>query len=279
MPELPEVETMRRDLERAAARQLVERVEVLDDKVVVGPGEAFVRALEGRRLVEFRRRGKVLIIRLDNETALLAHPRMTGRLLSLKPKQELSRFARVVIHLAKGARIVFDDIRRFGRLEIVPVATQDQALLLRNIGHDALYCDLDHIQECFAKRTIPIKMALLDQKVVAGIGNIYASEILFHCGLDPRTPSRCVKPGEMAAIARETRRVLAEGVEYRGTTISDYRTPDGEKGHYQNRLQVYGREGEPCLRAGCFGTIKKVVLGGRSTFYCSRCQRTGRGRK
>lgn len=279
MPELPEVETMRSDLERAAAGRLVERVEVLDEKVVVGPAEEFARGLTGRRLVEFGRRGKVLIIRLDNDTALLGHPRMTGRLFALKTKQEMSRFARVVIHLDNGARIVFDDIRRFGRLEIVPVATQDEAQLLRNIGHDALHCDLDHLRKCFAKRSIPIKVALLDQKVVAGIGNIYASEILFHCGLDPRTPSRCVKPKEMAAIARETERVLAEGVEHRGTTISDYRTPDGEKGNYQDRLKVYGREGAPCPREGCGGTIKKIVLSGRSTYYCTHCQRTGRSRK
>lgn len=279
MPELPEVETMRQDLERAAARRVVERVEVLDEKVVVGPAEEFVAALTGRRLVEFGRRGKVLIVRLDNGTALLGHPRMTGRLFALKSKQEMTRFARVVIHLDNGARIVFDDIRRFGRLEIVSVAAQDEAQLLRNIGHDALHCDLDHLQKCFAKRSIPIKVALLDQKVVAGIGNIYASEILFHCGLDPRTPSRCVKPKEMAAIARETERVLAEGVEYRGTTISDYRTMDGEKGNYQDRLRVYGREGAPCLREGCAGTIKKVVLSARSAFYCSHCQRTGRARK
>jgi formamidopyrimidine-DNA glycosylase len=279
MPELPEVETMRRDLARAARKASVTQVEVLDEKIIVGPAEEFIAGLTGRHIVSFGRRGKVLIIGLDNDTALLGHPRMTGRLFALKPKQELSRFARVVIHLDSGVRIVFDDIRRFGRLELAQVAAQDDAALLRNIGHDALHCDLDHLQKCFASRSIPIKVALLDQKVVAGIGNIYASEILHHCGLDPRTPSRCVKPKEMAAIARETERVLAEGIEHRGTTIADYRTMDGKRGNYQDLLRVYGREGATCLRDGCAGTIQKIVLAGRSTFYCSHCQRTGRRRR
>jgi len=279
MPELPEVETMRRDLAQAASKATVTHVEVLDEKVVVGPAQEFVTGLTGRRLTAFGRRGKVLIIGLDNDTALLGHPRMTGRFFALQSKDDLTRFARVVLHLDNGTRVVFDDIRRFGRLELVADAVQGDAALLRNIGHDALHCDLDHLSKCFAKRSIPIKVALLDQKVVAGIGNIYASEILFHCGLDPRTPSCCVKPAEMAAIARETERVLAEGVQYRGTTISDYRTMSGGKGNYQDHLRVYGREGQPCLREGCEGTIQKVILSTRSTYYCSRCQRKGRTRK
>lgn len=278
MPELPEVETMRRDLEHAARKTTVQHVEVLDEKVIEGSVEGFIAGLTGRRFATFGRRGKVLILSLDNDTALLGHPRMTGRFFVLKPKAELPRFARVVITLDNGARIAFDDIRRFGRLELIPQASLEAAALLRNIGHDALHCDLDHLQKCFAKRSIPIKVALLDQKVVAGIGNIYASEILHHVGLDPRTPSRLVKPREMEQIARETERVLAEGVLYRGTTISDYRTMSGKKGNYQDFLRVYGREGEACLREGCEGTIHKIVLSGRSTYFCSHCQRTGRRR-
>ncbi|MHB8996288.1 MAG: bifunctional DNA-formamidopyrimidine glycosylase/DNA-(apurinic or apyrimidinic site) lyase [Armatimonadota bacterium] len=279
MPELPEVETMRRDLARAVGKATITHVEVLDEKIIVGSAEAFIKGLTGRRVTAFGRRGKVLIIDLDNGTALLGHPRMTGRFFALKSKEELTRFARVVIHLDNAVRVVFDDIRRFGRLEVVASSMQDEAALLRNIGHDALHCDLGHLSKCFGNRSIPIKTALLDQKVVAGIGNIYASEILHRCGIDPRTPSKCLKPKEMAAIARETELVLAEGVEHRGTTISDYRTMDGKKGNFQDRLRVYGREGAPCLRNGCEGTIQKISLGGRSTYFCSHCQRTGRRRR
>lgn len=279
MPELPEVETMRRDLAEVAGHAVVTTVEVLDERLIQGPVDEFISNLTDHSIVDYGRRGKVLILRLDNDMVLLAHPRMTGRLFALRPRQELSHFPRAIITLSNGTRIVFDDIRRFGQLELVPVAEQDAAALLRNIGHDALQSDLDHMRRCFAQRSIPIKVALLDQKIVAGIGNIYASEILFHCRLDPRTPCNRLKPAETAAIAAETKRVLAEGIEYRGTTIADYRTLDGKHGNYQDHLRVYGREGAPCLRPGCRGTIRKIVLAGRSTYFCSDCQKTGRQRR
>lgn len=279
MPELPEVETMRRDLAAVAQDAAVVAVQVLDEKVIAGCARAFTRGLKGRRLVGFGRRGKVLIIRLDNGALLLGHPRMTGRLFALPLAESLTRFARVALDLDNGLRVVLDDIRRFGRLELVPATAAAEGLLLRNIGDDGLQCRPDHMRSLLARRSVPVKVALLDQKVVAGIGNIYASEILFHCGLDPRTPSRCIRPREADQIAAETCRVLGEGVRYRGTTIADYRTLDGNPGDYQKLLQVYGREGQRCLREGCGGTIRKTVLAGRSTYYCTHCQRTGRGRK
>lgn len=279
MPELPEVETMRRDLQKAARGTTITEVEVLDEKVIVGEPDVFVEGLVGKMITAFDRRGKVLILRLNDGHALLGHPRMTGRFFGLKSTDELSRFARVVIGLDNNKRIVFDDIRRFGRLEVVSQAALDEAELLRNIGADALACEPGHVIQALRKRTIPVKVALLDQKIIAGIGNIYASEILFRCGLDPRTPSRRVTAEEASAIACETAGVLAEGVRYRGTTISDYRTMDGERGNYQDRLMVYGREGGTCLREGCDGIIQKTTLAGRSTYYCNKCQRKGRNRK
>lgn len=279
MPELPEVETMRRDLQKVARGTTITEVEVLDEKVVVGEPEVFVEGLVGKRITAFDRRGKVLILRLNDGHALLGHPRMTGRFFGLKSTDELSRFARVVVGLDNNKRIVFDDIRRFGRLEVVSQAALDEAELLRNIGADALACEPGHVIQALRKRTIPVKVALLDQKIIAGIGNIYASEILFRCGLDPRTPSCRVTAAEASAIACETANVLAEGVKYRGTTISDYRTMDGERGNYQDRLMVYGRGGGTCLREGCDGIIQKTTLAGRSTYYCNKCQRKGRNRK
>jgi len=279
MPELPEVETMRRDLQKVARGTAITDVEVLDEKVVVGEPDVFIEGLVGKMITDFDRRGKVLILRLNDGHALLGHPRMTGRFFGLKSTDALSRFARVAIHLDNNKRIVFDDIRRFGRLEVVSQAALDEAELLRNIGADALACEPGHVVQALRKRTIPVKVALLDQKIIAGIGNIYASEILFRCGLDPRTPSYRVTPDEAAAIACETANVLAEGVKYRGTTISDYRTMDGARGNYQDRLMVYGREGGTCLREGCDGIIQKIALAGRSTYYCNKCQRKGRNRK
>jgi len=290
MPELPEVETMRRDLEALADQAVVARVQVLDEKVIQGSARAFARGLKGRRFVSFGRRGKVLILGLEPQAGrglvtaptpdvvLLAHPRMTGHWLGLEPEHELSRFARVVLHLDSGRRLVFDDSRRFGRLELVR-GNCDDACLLRNIGADALQVDEAALGAWLSRKRVAIKVALLDQRGVSGIGNIYASEILFRIGLDPRTPSCRVTKAEVAAIARETERVLGESIEYRGTTLMNYRTANGDQGAFRRKLRVYGHEGEPCRRKGCGGTVKRIVQGGRSTYFCSHCQRTGRRRR
>jgi formamidopyrimidine-DNA glycosylase len=279
MPELPEVETMRRDLEALADQAVVTRMQVLDEKVIQGSARAFARGLKGRRFVSFGRRGKVLMVGLDNGDLLLGHPRMTGHWLGLEPEHDLPRFPRVVFHLDSGRRLVFDDARRFGRLELVRGGCVDDACLLRNIGHDGLQVDEVRLGEWLRRKRVPIKVALLDQRGVSGIGNIYASEILHRLGLDPRTPACRVTPQEVRAIARETERVLGESIEYRGTTLMNYRTANGDQGAFRRRLRVYGHAGEACRRRGCQGTIQRLVLGGRSTYFCSHCQRTGRTRR
>jgi formamidopyrimidine-DNA glycosylase len=279
MPELPEVETMRRDLAALADQAVVARVQVLDEKIIQGSARAFARNLKGRRLVSFGRRGKVLMLGLDNGHTLLGHPRMTGHWLGLEPEHELPRFARVIFHLDNGRRLVFDDARRFGRLELVAGGGVEDACLLRNIGDDALCVDEAALGQWLSRKRVPIKVALLDQRGVSGIGNIYASEILHGVGLDPRTPSCRVTKEELRAVARETERVLGESIEYRGTTLMNYRTANGDQGEFRRRLRVYGRAGETCRREGCDGTVQRIVLGGRSTYFCSHCQRTGRHRK
>jgi formamidopyrimidine-DNA glycosylase len=279
MPELPEVETMRRDLQRLVGQATICRVDVRDPKVIYGGARAFAKGLAGRRIEAYKRRGKVLIVHLDGGLRLLVHPRMTGRFFARTADQPLPPHARVVLHLAEGQCVIFDDMRRFGRLELTDAASQDSAKLLCLIGPDALHCDPQRLYEAMQRRSIPVKVLLLDQRVMAGIGNIYASEILFACGLDPRTPCHAIKRAEAVAIAQETERILAASIFARGTTISDYRRPDGGKGKFKQALQVYGREGEPCLRPGCPGHIHKTVLAARSTYFCSHCQRTGRTRK
>jgi len=279
MPELPEVETMRRDLEALAGQAVVTRVQVLDEKVIQGSARAFARGLKGRRFVSFGRRGKVLMLGLDGGAVLLAHPRMTGHWLGLEPEHDLPAHPRVIFHLDSGHRLVFDDARRFGRLELVRGGCVGEACLLRNIGEDGLRVDETALADWLSRKRVAIKVALLDQRGVAGIGNIYASEILHRVGLDPRTPACRVKPDELRAIARETERVLGESIEYRGTTLVNYRTANGDQGAFRRKLRVYGHEGEPCRRRGCEGTIQRIVQGGRSTYFCSRCQRTGRHRR
>lgn len=279
MPELPEVETMRRDLRKAVGHAAIERVEILDTKVIAGDAAALIAGLAGRHIRVYDRRGKVLILRLDDGNCLLLHPRMTGRFLLLQPGDELSRHARLVLHLAGGRRVVFDDSRRFGRVELLSGGDEDNGALLCRIGPDATVCDAQRLQEVAQRRRTPVKVLLLDQRVLAGVGNIYASEICYRCGLDPRTPSNALRPLEVRQLAAETEAVLAEGIALRGTTISDYRTMGGASGGFQKRLAVYGREGEACSRESCGGTVQRIVLAGRSTYYCNRCQRRGRRRR
>lgn len=279
MPELPEVETMRRDLQRAVGRRVVTAVEVLDPKAVAGDPDSLATGLTGRYVRAYDRRGKVLMLRLDDGRTLLLHPRMTGRFQLLPPGEDLPRHARVVFHLSGGQRLVFADPRRFGRLELRPAGEEEGGTLLCRLGPDATRCDADRLGEVLRRRRTPIKTLLLDQTVLAGVGNIYASEICYRCGLDPRTPSKALRRPEIRQLAAATEAVLAEGIALRGTTISDYRTVGGESGGFQKRLAVYGREGEVCVRQGCPGRIQRVVLAGRSTYFCSHCQRRGRRRR
>jgi formamidopyrimidine-DNA glycosylase len=220
----------------------------------------------------------VLMLRLDDGSMLLAHPRMTGHWLGLEPDHELPAHPRVILHLDSGRRLVFDDARRFGRLELVQ-GDCDEACLLRNIGADGLQVDAEALGQWLSRKRIPIKVALLDQRGISGIGNIYASEILHRVGLDPRTPANRVTKAELEAIARETEQVLGESVEYRGTTLMNYRTANGDSGKFRQQLRVYGHAGEPCRKPGCSGTIQRIVLATRSTYFCSHCQRTGRRRR
>jgi formamidopyrimidine-DNA glycosylase len=254
-------------------------LEVLDSKTVSGKGQAVAAAVAGRHIEHYGRRGKVLILRLDDGAILLLHPRMTGKLKVLADGDELPRHARLVFHLADERRLVFDDSRRFGRVELARGGEEDAGALLCRIGPDATSCDPAHLQVHLSRRRTPVKVFLLDQRVLAGVGNIYASEICYRCGLDPRTPCHSLKPAEVRRLAKETEKVLAEGIAHRGTTIADYRSVDGQSGKFQKRLAVYGREGEACRRRGCPGTVRKIVLSGRSTYFCSHCQRTGRTRK
>jgi formamidopyrimidine-DNA glycosylase len=279
VPELPEVETMRRGLRRAVGKRVFAAVEVCDAKVAVGDAAALITGLVGRHVRRYDRRGKVLILRLDSGDALLLHPRMTGKLQVLEVGQELTRHARIVFTLSDDRRLVLDDTRRFARVELAPSGEEDEGALLCRIGPDATHCDAVRLAEVLRRRRVPVKVLLLDQRVLAGVGNIYASEICFRCGLDPRTPSHALKLAEVHELATQTEQVLAEGIAHRGTTTSDYRTVGGQSGGFQRHLAVYGREGEGCLRPGCRGTIQRIVLGARSTYYCSHCQRKGRRRR
>lgn len=270
MPELPEVESVRRSLVPRIAGRRIEEVDVFTPGVVSTPSpEGFRAALVGRRIDALERYGKYLAFRLDPAGYWLTHLRMTGR-LHWSPHRIESPHLRLAVAFDDGGVLHFIDIRRFGRVAYLP----DFPALERRIP-----TGVEPLKEEFTvsalKRALtgkaPVKSALLDQRRIAGLGNIYADEALFRARIHPARRLDTLSDEEIAALHRAIEAVLAEALSYGGTTVRDYRQGDGRRGEFAARLQVYGRAGEPCLRCG--GILEKVRLGGRGTTFCPRCQR------
>jgi len=283
MPELPEVETVRRGLENHLMGRRIEQVELrrLDLRFPFPKGlEAMLR---GRLVERIERRAKYLLIRLDNDTTWMCHLGMTGRwtLLGAENNQgDDGPHDWVVVHLDNGGRAVFSDHRRFGFMDLFETAEQDQNRFLAKLGPEPTpdcLTPMDLAENLRGRRT-PMKAALLDQKTVAGLGNIYVCEILFRARVSPRRTAVSVaaKSGitdRVERITASTHDVIVEAIDAGGSSISDFVNVEGELGYFSHNFQVYGREGEPCLSEGCEASIKRIVQSGRSTFYCPDCQR------
>jgi formamidopyrimidine-DNA glycosylase len=272
MPELPEVETIRRDLRLHLVGRTIDSVRVLRPSVLECSARRLRRALTGATVRDLRRHGKVLSLDLDSGVSLLVHLRMTGQLLLCNVKAD-PRFVRLIFTLDDGRRLVYADCRALGRLELCGSDELACSRALARFGPDALEeAGLEALLRAAQRRRTPIKCLLLDQSVLAGIGNIYASEIPHVARIAPDRPASTLTRREHTRLRRAVRRVLADAIEARGTTFSDFRTGTGEPGLYAAQLRVYGREGERCLRRGCGGTVVRIVQQQRSTFYCPCCQ-------
>ncbi len=277
MPELPEIETVRRDLEKSVLGARIVRVKA-DDPLIMPPSEArrMKRALKGQTIDDLDRCGKVLVISVSGGWSVLQRFGMTGQMYPQPGDEPLPPCTRLVWELEDGRRIVYRDARRFGETRLVKTAELQRALGEDcRLGHDALLSDLsaEEFAALLADHAVPIKNFLLDQTHLAGIGNIYASEILHRCRIHPETPANALLPRQAREVLRVTRTVLAEAVAAQGTTISDYRTGENLSGGYQKFLRVYGREGGKCQRRGCGGEVVRIVQAGRSTFFCAKCQK------
>jgi len=239
--------------------------------------------LRGRLVERIERRAKYLLIRLDNDTTWMCHLGMTGRwtLLGAENNQgDDGPHDWVVVHLDNGGRAVFSDHRRFGFMDLFETAEQDQNRFLAKLGPEPTpdYLTPMDLAENLRGRRTPMKSALLDQRTVAGLGNIYVCEILFRAGVSPRRTAASVaaKSGvtdRVERITAATHDVIVEAIDAGGSSISDFVNVEGELGYFSHNFQVYGREGEPCLSGGCESTIRRIVQSGRSTFYCPDCQR------
>ena len=269
MPELPEVETVRRRLAPVLEGRTFERVEIEDARLVRPFDPLEVAAeLEGERVTEVDRRGKYLLVRFGSGRVLLIHLRMTGTLLH-EPAADLSHL-RALVALDDGTSVAYRDMRRFGTWLLLEPGELEPYLALR-LGEEPLgRFTAKALGERLSGRRAPLKAALLDQRTLAGLGNIYVDEALWYARLHPLRPAGGVAADELRRLHRGIRRALELGIRRQGSTLSDYRLPDGSPGSMQDEFRAYGRAGEPCDRCG--RPISKTRVGGRGTWYCPRCQ-------
>ena len=270
MPELPEVETIRRDLLPLLRGRAFTRVWVSPDapRLVQTPTAAdFARLLPGKRVEDISRRGKFLVFHLSGGLYLVVHLRMTGALLHRPSGAPPDRYVRAVLSLDDGSELRFSDLRKFGALWLVP----DVSPVLGRLGPeplDGLTPSL--LREVTARRRAPIKSVLLDQRALAGLGNIYADEALFAAGLHPQRPASNLSDSEVERLHGAIRRVLTAALDDRGASFRDYVDASGREGRHQLRVQVFRRTGQPCYVCG--REIARVKVAGRSSHFCPSCQ-------
>ena len=292
MPELPEVETVRRGLERVMLGARIDKVELRRADIRTPFPPSFATRLRGRRIIGLDRRAKYLLFRLDSDETLIAHLGMSGsfriekeststpgefhRERSKDPKHD-----HVVFHLDSGTRITYNDPRRFGFMDLARTETLKSHGRLAQLGDEPLAPEFGaaRLAKLFAGSRAPLKSALLDQRRIAGLGNIYVCEALFRARLLPTRPAGVLANARGAptraatALASAIRDILEEAIEAGGSTLRDHRQTNGELGYFQHAFRVYGREGLPCVRPRCRGTVVRITGAGRSTFYCPVCQK------
>ena len=279
MPELPEVETVMRGLRAALeGRRIVRAVAHRADLRWALP-VGLARRLTGARVLGFRRRGKYMLMRLDGGDSVLLHLGMSGRMLVERAgRNDVTLHEHLVMETDEGWRVGFVDPRRFGSVDLVPTAEEDAHRLLAELGPEPLDAafDVASLSGALAGKRTPIKAALLDQKVVAGLGNIYVCEALFRAEISPLRSAHTVPGARATRLVPAIKETLTEAIAAGGSSLRDYVQPDGELGYFQHAWKVYGREGEMCGRCPgkpvCQG-IRRVVQSGRSSFYCPRVQR------
>lgn len=276
MPELPEVETVRRALAPILEGRTLASVEIHDARLVQPLDPALVAAeLAGETVAKADRLGKYLLLRLGSGRVLVVHLRMTGAFLSGEAAAPGAvAHLRALLVLDDGARVAFRDVRRFGTWTLLEPG-ELRPYLAERLGPEPLgsFSAAD-LGVRLARRAAPVKAVLLDQKAIAGVGNIYADEALWRARIHPLTPASALGPREVASLHRAVRAALQAGIERQGATLRDYRAPDGSEGGMQDEFKVYGRDGEPCPRCG--GSIAKTRVAGRGTHFCPRCQRPQR---
>ncbi len=282
MPELPEVETVRAGLQPVMEGRVILQAQVNRPDLRFPFPDRMAERLTGARVNGLRRRSKYILADLSTGESLLIHLGMSGRMLVSgaavgsfhHDHPAPQKHDHVVLEMEGGARVTFNDARRFGAMDLMRTAQAADHKLLRGIGPEPLGNEFNesYLALRLAGRAMPVKAALLDQGIVAGLGNIYVAEALHRARIDPRRASGDLKAAEVARLVPVIRAVLAEAIAAGGSSLKDYRQADGELGYFQHSFRAYGREGDACLTEGCNGTVERIVQSGRSTFFCATCQ-------
>jgi formamidopyrimidine-DNA glycosylase len=292
VPELPEVETVRRGLQPVMEGRRIAKVETRRKDLRFPFPERFAEHLSGRRVEAMGRRAKYLMVDLEGAEVLVMHLGMTGRfLIHANGKEavpgefatEITRHPQhdhVIFEIEGGARVTYNDVRRFGFMDLIPRAQISTHPLTKDIGIEPIGNELtpERLARLFEGKAAPLKAALLDQKLIAGLGNIYVCEALFRAGLSPKRATGTLVTAKGAPTTRlerlteEIRLVIEEAIEAGGSTLRDFAHTDGSLGYFQHRFKVYDREDDPCPNPACSGVVERIVQSGRSTFLCRKCQ-------
>jgi len=288
LPELPEVETVRRGLAPVLEGARIARAQVNRPDLRWPFPERMAERLTGAKVERLRRRSKYILADLDSGETLIVHLGMSGRMIVSAPeggRDMLAQFHHlhpapekhdhVILDTDAGARVTFNDARRFGAMDLCPTDAVARHWLIAGLGPEPLgnAFNEDHLIAAFRGKRSPVKTVLLDQRIVAGLGNIYVCEALHRAGISPLRHAGRIAAPRVAALVPVIREVLAEAIEAGGSSLRDYRQADGELGYFQHSFRAYGREGEPCQTPGCVGIIRRTVQSGRSSFHCVTCQR------
>jgi formamidopyrimidine-DNA glycosylase len=278
MPELPEVESIARTLEPQVRGRVIAGIELLYRPLLRKGGRKGLEAMRDQRILGVRRRGKMLLIESDGGRALVFHLKMTGQFLFARPAEPRDKHTRLVMRFMDGKKeLRFRDVRKFGFLLCLEGKPESACGELACLGPEPLEVGLPEFTVIIKRRRGRIKSLLLDQTKIAGIGNIYADEMLFEARIHPETPADLITRPAIERLYVSMKKILAQAIEANGSTLQDYRDAEGNEGHFQESHKVYDRKGEPCEVCGT--PIRMKRIGGRSSHFCPRCQRRSRHRK
>mgnify|MGYP000128903806 CR=1 FL=1 len=274
MPELPEVENVVLGLKNLIKNYIITSVRIKEPRLIAYPElKEFQKQIKNRKISDITRRGKYILIHLLEDKIMVIHLRMTGKLLVKPSKEPLKKHTHIIFKLDHNTDLRFNNVRKFGRIYLIDDDNYEAAGGLAELGPEPLASDFsfEDFQKLFKGRTAGIKSLLLNQKFIAGLGNIYTDEVLYRSGIHPRHPADKLTKNAIKKMYKNIREILRLGIKYNGTTFSDYVNAFGEKGSFQEKLQVYQKEGQKCNKCG--EIIIKDKVAGRSTYYCPNCQK------